>query len=203
MPRWVAGLSIAPINAAIIARNQPEHRVSSSREFWEEASSRLLGWPLTQDGDARRISNETSAALSTACGVLGFFDPRILTTVVMPQGAQEAVSVLRHWPASGYDQEICRIRSLKFRCDAAEHRRSARALRQFRCFDTGSQVVGPEQVMASGTLPPGFPPVEIDGEPYWGGIGLQHCPRIHALSGVAGCCHCRLMLSTNIRSGHE
>ena len=39
MPRWVAGTSIGAVNAAIIAGNQPEHRVSRLREFWEGVSS--------------------------------------------------------------------------------------------------------------------------------------------------------------------
>ena len=35
MPRWVGGTSIGVINAAIIARNRPEHRVSRLRQFWD------------------------------------------------------------------------------------------------------------------------------------------------------------------------
>ena len=31
-------------------------------------------------------------------------------------------------------------------------------------FDSTNERIGPEHIMASGALPPGFPPVEIDGE---------------------------------------
>ena len=44
-------------------------------------------------------------------------------------------------------------------------------------FDTArGQTIGPEHVMASGALPPGFPPVEIDGEPYWDGGLVSNTP---------------------------
>jgi len=36
-------------------------------------------------------------------------------------------------------------------------------------FDNTKTTIGPEHVMASGALPPGFPPVHIDGEWYWDG----------------------------------
>jgi NTE family protein len=158
MPRWIAGTSIGAINAAIIAGNQPDNRVSRLREFWEGVSSRLVGWPLKEDGNARRIFNETSAALSVTGGVPSFFDPRIPPAVMMPQGTQEAVSVYDTGPLQATIKKVIDL---------------------LQCFDTAFQAVGPEPVTASATLSSGFPPVEIDGEQYWGGIGLQHCPRIH------------------------
>jgi NTE family protein len=36
-------------------------------------------------------------------------------------------------------------------------------------FDSTEIKIRPEHVMASGALPPGFPPVEIGGEQYWDG----------------------------------
>ena len=39
----------------------------------------------------------------------------------------------------------------------------------FAYFDSRKDRLGPEHVMASGALPPGFPSVEIDGEHYWDG----------------------------------
>jgi hypothetical protein len=48
-------------------------------------------------------------------------------------------------------------------------------------FETASQLIGPEHVMASGALPPGFPPIEIDGEPYWDGGLVSNTPLEHVL----------------------
>jgi NTE family protein len=36
--------------------------------------------------------------------------------------------------------------------------------------------IRPEHVMASSALPPGFPPVEIDGEHYWDGGLFSNTP---------------------------
>ena len=85
--------SIGSVNAAIIAGNPPDQRVPRLREFWERVSGWLLGWPLAKDDNSRRIFNETSAALSAAGGVPGFFEPRIPPAVFMPQGTPEAISV--------------------------------------------------------------------------------------------------------------
>ena len=44
VPDWVAGISIGAINAAIIAGNAPENRVSQLRSFWEEVTSHNSVW---------------------------------------------------------------------------------------------------------------------------------------------------------------
>jgi NTE family protein len=43
-------------------------------------------------------------------------------------------------------------------------------------FDNQDVRIGPEHVMASGALPPGFPAVEIDGEYYWDGGIVSNSP---------------------------
>jgi NTE family protein len=46
----------------------------------------------------------------------------------------------------------------------------------FAYFDSEEITIRPEHIMASGALPPGFPPVEIDGEQYWDGGLLSNTP---------------------------
>jgi NTE family protein len=46
----------------------------------------------------------------------------------------------------------------------------------FLCFDNTTHIIGPEHVMASGALPPGFPAVEIEGEYYWDGGLVSNTP---------------------------
>jgi NTE family protein len=46
----------------------------------------------------------------------------------------------------------------------------------FAYFDSRTMTIGPEHVMASGALPPGFPPIEIDGEQYWDGGLFSNTP---------------------------
>jgi NTE family protein len=46
----------------------------------------------------------------------------------------------------------------------------------FAYFDSTKMRIGPEHIMASGALPPGFPPIEIDGEQYWDGGLFSNTP---------------------------
>jgi NTE family protein len=46
----------------------------------------------------------------------------------------------------------------------------------FLSFDSTTHTIGPEHVMASGALPPGFPAVEIEGEHYWDGGLVSNTP---------------------------
>jgi NTE family protein len=48
-------------------------------------------------------------------------------------------------------------------------------------FDNALQRIGPEHIMASGALPPAFPPVMIDGEPYWDGGIVSNSPLQYVL----------------------
>jgi NTE family protein len=181
MPSWVAGTSIGAINAAIIAGNRPEQRASRLREFWERVSSRLIAWPLGTDDNSRRIFNETSSALSAVGGVPGFFEPRIPPAVVMPQGTAEAISVYDTEPLKATLLELVDFDLL----NSGLVRMSIGAVQvltgNMKYFDTASQTIGPEHVMASGALPPGFPPIEIDGEPYWDGGLVSNTPLEYVL----------------------
>jgi NTE family protein len=46
----------------------------------------------------------------------------------------------------------------------------------FVYFDSTTHTIGPEHIMASAALPPGFPAVEIDGEHYWDGGSVSNTP---------------------------
>src|SRR5918999_3717215 len=48
-------------------------------------------------------------------------------------------------------------------------------------FDNRERKLGVEHIMASGSLPPGFPPVLIEGEHYWDGGIVSNSPLWHVL----------------------
>jgi NTE family protein len=52
---------------------------------------------------------------------------------------------------------------------------------RFAYFDSARIKIRPEHVMASGSLPPGFPPVEIDSEYYWDGGLVSNTPLQYVL----------------------
>jgi NTE family protein len=151
------------------------------RAFWERVSSRLLAWPFASDDNARRIFNETSAALSVAGGVPGFFEPRIPPAVVMPQGTTAAISIydtepLRETLLELIDFELLNSGSVRLSVGAVQVQTG-----NMQYFDSAFQTIGPEHVMASGALPPGFPPIEIDGKPYWDGGLVSNTPLEYVL----------------------
>lgn len=182
-PSWVAGISIGSVNAAIIAGNPPEKRVERLREFWERVSGWLLGRPLSNDDNSRRLFNETSAALAVTTGVPGFFEPRVPPPVFMPQGTPQAISVYDTSPLHATLLELVDFDLL----NSGPVRVSLGAVQvktgNMQYFDTASGKIGPEHVMASGALPPGFPPIEIDNEPYWDGGLVSNTPLQHVLEG--------------------
>ena len=55
----------------------------------------------------------------------------------------------------------------------------------FVFFDNHHMMIGPEHVMASGALPPGFPAVEIDGEYYWDGGCVSNTPLMYIMNETA------------------
>ena len=176
IPTWVAGTSIGAVNGAIVAGNPPERRVQRLREFWERVSSRLLAWPLSNDDNSRRIFNETSAVLVAAGGAPGFFEPRIPPAVLMPQGTPEAISLYDTEPLRATLEELVDFDLL----NSGAVRLSVGAVQvlsgNMKYFDTEKMRIGPEHIMASGALPPGFPPIEIDGQPYWDGGLVSNTP---------------------------
>ena len=181
MPSWVAGISIGAVNSAIIAGNPPECRGERLRAFWEEVSSRLTGWPLANDDNSRKLFNETSAAMAALWGVPGFFEPRVPPAVLMPPGTPEAISVYDSAPLYATLNELVDFDLL----NSGAVRLSVGAVEvltgNMQYFDTTSQTVGPEHIMASGALPPGLPPIMIGDKPYWDGGLVSNTPLQHVL----------------------
>jgi NTE family protein len=186
-PDWIAGISIGAINAAIIAGNPPERRVERLRKFWNLVSSELQYRLDSPQGFARRAFNEAAALFAASVGVPGFFTPRF------PPLPPE-------WPAelgqlSYYDTTPLRATLLELvDFDLLNHgpiRFSVGAVNvlngNFAYFDNRQQTIGPEHVMASGALPPGFAPVEIEGEWYWDGGLVSNTPLQYVLDARPPC----------------
>jgi len=181
LPDWIAGISIGAINAAIIAGNPAERRIERLRAFWDTVSSTLTGEPLIPGTLARAMFNETSAAMAAASGIPGFFAPRFPHPAVMPPGSAEAISHYDTKPLRRTLDEIVDFDLL----NSGRVRLSVGAVNvatgNFAYFDTEDMKIGPDHIMASGALPPGFPPVEIDGQFYWDGGLVSNTPLQYVL----------------------
>jgi NTE family protein len=175
-PDWVAGVSIGAINAALIAGNLPENRVARLREFWERVSSRNPFIPPSALDIARPVFNLASAASVAAFGVPGFFVPRIPSPLAAPEGTPEALSVYDTGPlldtlAELVDFRLIKKKRVRLSVGAVEVRTG-----NSQYFDNTQMHIGPEHILASGSLPPGFPPVEIRGKQYWDGGIVSNTP---------------------------
>ncbi|KRR04185.1 hypothetical protein CQ12_33865 [Bradyrhizobium jicamae] len=185
-PEWIAGISIGAINAAIIAGNGPEKRVDRLKEFWEMVSSPVPWNPVSNGERARSLFNETSAALIATFGVPGFFTPRIPPAPLWPPGSQQSQSYYDTAPLKQTLERLVdfdRINDLKTRLSIGAVGVASGNLRYFDNFEFRKlgKKIGPEHIMASGALPPGFPSVEIEGEHYWDGGIASNTPLDHVL----------------------
>jgi NTE family protein len=180
-PNWIAGISIGAINAALIAGNPPETRLDRLREFWTLASSAILFGPVFPGDASRSLFNEASAAWIAGFGIPGWFAPRLPPALFYPPGVPEALSFYDTGALKGTLERLIDFD----RINAKETRLSVGAVNvrsgNFVYFDNEHDTIGPEHIMASGALPPGFPPIEIDGEFYWDGGLVSNTPLEHVL----------------------
>jgi NTE family protein len=185
VPDWVAGISIGAVNAAIIAGNPPEARVEKLREFWKlitagspwDGLARLTMAPWVARGEfARGWVNQLSAGTALIGGAAGFFAPRVPGAWLQPPGSLEATSYYDTAPLKATLERLVDFE----RINAGQTRFSIGAVNvtsgNFLYFDNATHAIGPEHVMASGALPPGFPAVEIEGEFYWDGGLVSNTP---------------------------
>jgi NTE family protein len=183
-PDWVTGVSIGAINAALIAGNPPERRLPRLREFWERVSS---GVPLVAPAafdPLRRAFNFLSASASATFGVPGFFHPRIPPPFFAPEGTVGALSFYDTAPLRATLEDLVEFdrinaKSMRFAVGAVNVR-SGNSI-YFDNFAPEQKEIGPQHVMASGALPPGFAPVTIDDEPYWDGGLVSNTPLWYVL----------------------
>ncbi len=182
-PDWVAGISIGAINSAIIAGNPPAERVAKLRAFWEAVTAHPLGswgeafsaWPAGNDM-MRAMMARLNAGFAMTGGAPDFFTPRVPPPWLAPSGSVEASSYYDTTPLHATLERLVdfeRINRDEMRMTiAAVNVRSG----NFVLFDTRTHDIRPQHVMASGALPPGFPPVEIEGEHYWDGGLVSNTP---------------------------
>ena len=192
-PQWVAGISIGAINAALIAGNPPERRVQRLHDFWDGVSANLqapapdpvFGVPM------RALFNESSAAMVAAFGVPGFFNPRFPPANLQVPGTPGALSLYDTAPLEKTLDKLVDFDLINSTDPRHRVRLSVGAVNvtsgNFVYFDSDGwgeatpksgrkQRITARHIMASGALPPGFAPIEIDGDFYWDGGIVSNTP---------------------------
>ena len=185
-PTWIAGISIGAINSAIIAGNAPEHRVAKLRSFWELVSGdgHLSGWlaHMLRGDTARSWLNGFAAGGVMAHGVPGFFAPRFPPPWLAAPGSAGATSwydtgALRGTLDSLIDWRRINDKAMRFSVGAVDVETG-----NFAYFDNETDHICVEHIMASGALPPAFPPVRVGDAWYWDGGMVSNTPLDWVLS---------------------
>jgi len=190
VPDWVTGVSIGAINAALIVGNPPARRVERLRAFWDRVSA-ATPVVLPPAFDPLRIAfNRFSEFGAVAFGVNGFFSPRVPPPYFAEAGTPGALSFYDTEPLRCTLEELVDFRlindhSTRLSVGAVNVRTGDSVY-----FDNRHRHISTEHIRASGALPPGFPPITIEGDDYWdGGIVsnsplwyvLDDSPRLNAL----------------------
>ncbi len=177
----IAGISIGAVNAAIIAGNPPERRVAQLRKFWDRTSAVLPSFPIWQDDFSRELLHLWSASVVAMVGIPGFFQPRMIPPIMALPGTPEALSVYDSEPLADtlnelVDWDLLNDGPVRLAVGAVEIQSG-----NFHYFDTARERIDARHIMASGALPPGLPPVEIDGKYWWDGGLVSNTPLQHVL----------------------
>jgi NADPH-dependent 2,4-dienoyl-CoA reductase/sulfur reductase-like enzyme/predicted acylesterase/phospholipase RssA len=169
-PDIVAGVSIGAFNAAVIAGN-PKNPSAALEDFWHELE---IVTPEIPDEPLRRI---LSSWTSLAFGSPKFFHPKWFT----PLWGLNQLPL--NW-TSFYDPSPVRRLLAKY-VDFTRLRTSPIRLivsavnvqtAQLEIFDSYVDDLTPDHILASGSLPPGFPWTTIDGRHYWDGGIVSNSP---------------------------
>ncbi len=178
---WVAGISIGAVNAALFAGNPPEKRLEAIHGFWDKVTSALPEFLPPMSDHAREITHAWAASAVMFGGVPGFFSPRPIPPAFATPGTPEALSFydttpLRETLDQMIDWDLLNTGPVRLSVGAVNLQSG-----NFRYFDTRDERIDARHIMASGALPPGLPPVEIDGCWYWDGGLVSNTPLTHVL----------------------
>lgn len=184
---WVAGISIGAVNAAIIAGNPPGERLSRLHAFWDKVTAALPALAVFNGDYGREALHETAAGMVAMFGVPGFFRPRFLPPFIAPSGTPEALSYYDSAPLAQtlddlIDWDLLNDGPMRLSVGAVEIESG-----NFHYFDNRSgDRIDARHIMASGALPPGLPPVEIEGKLWWDGGLVSNTPLSHIVDHQSG-----------------
>ncbi|MQA19218.1 patatin-like phospholipase family protein [Rugamonas rivuli] len=168
-PDWVIGTSIGAINGAIIAGNEPRYRMDRLRQFWHRMEQNALGFSAMP----RALAN----AVTVGQGIPAFFEPNLSSwwnpdaRVGVEHASFYQTTPLRTTLDTLVDFDYINARHTRLTVGAVNARNG-----DMRYFDSRTEALNASHVMASGALPPAFPAVRIDGQPYWDGGIYSNTP---------------------------
>ena len=186
-PDWVVGTSIGAINAALIAGNARDRRLQRLQEFWQRVSQQDVLSPALFSDVAnapdwvQRINVWSATARAMTQGISNFFAPRLFNPFAfgLPVDPEQA-SFYDTAPLALALRELIDIERINAASAPDATRLTVSAVQvktaELINFDSKFRRLDIEHILASGAIPPGFPPVRIDGELYWDGGLYSNTP---------------------------
>lgn len=174
-PDVVVGISIGGINAAIVAGNPPEKRIEMLKKFWDTITVSIPVPHLPFDGMSK-LHNFFGAQYALHMGQPGFYKPKLISPLFLSKATPDQLSFydtspLRETLNSVIDFEYLNAGHVRL-CVGATDLASG----EFVFFDSSIQTIRIEHILATGALPPSFPPIEIDGRYYVDGGVYANTP---------------------------
>ena len=173
-PDWIIGTSIGAINAALLCGNEPAHRMERLDAFWRQVEQQS---PVPNPFDWFGLASALGTLTTVMRGIPSFFTPNL--AALRGSRAPVGVEAASYYSTAPLRATLGELIDWQYLCDCRT-RLTVGAVNacsgQMRYFDTRSEKLGIDHVMASGALPPAFAAVRIDGQPYWDGGIYSNTP---------------------------
>jgi NTE family protein len=169
-PDRVIGTSIGAINASLIAGN----RHDQVNAFWKRVQNAPS---LAAVSNLPWLGAALPNLATLLSGVSGFFQPNLLAFLGLNTPlASEAAGCYSTLPLRATLRDLVDFSVLnswvtRLTVGAANVRTG-----EMRYFDSREEEISCEHIIASGALPPAFPPMRIDSELHWDGGILSNTP---------------------------
>ncbi|WP_394209460.1 patatin-like phospholipase family protein [Enterovibrio calviensis] len=181
-PDWFAGISIGALNAAILAGNAPEQRLTKLEQFWERISR--PGTDIDIPPVMAQTFNNASAQQALLFGQPDFFTPRPISPLLAPPG-EGATSFYDTTPLFSTLSDLADFDLI----NKGEARLTVGATSvtngDLVYFDSRTDTIEPAHAVASGSLPPGFPATKVGDDYYWDGGVVSNTP-LNGILDLAG-----------------
>lgn len=187
IPNFLSGVSIGAINSSIVAGNAPEHQIDKLMEFWNAIVPKLWSDELSHYHNidfVHHLQNRLSSLHSVFFGLEGFFKPRIVPPTEFTHDTPDKLSYydtseLRHTLERVIDFDRINSKEVTL-CLGAVNITSGEMV----FFNNQRTTITTDHILASCSLPPGFPATKIDNDYYWDGGIYANTPLVTVLDAV-------------------
>jgi NTE family protein len=178
-PDWITGISIGAFNSAVLAGNRPDQRLDRLIGLWEDITRPdFISWSWLRETPLlfQRLANNASSLQAFLLGQPNFFVPRLPSPQFLPYVKADSASYYDTSPMLATlrryaDFDLINRNDVRLSLGATDVERG-----ELKFFNNWEEKITPAHVLASGSLPPGFPATKVNGSWYWDGGCISNTP---------------------------